>query len=521
MKEKTGYFIKKDNFIFALFLYLLSGILLLKYYQYQINTDGVAYISIAQKYLQGDFNNAINGYWGPLISWLLVPFLHFGIPALLAVKILALITGFFTIIGVRLLSYRFEISHSIRNIVIFLLVPITLDFAFRVISPDLILLCFLVYYLNLIFSPNYPRRLSYGALCGVIGAFAYITKMYALVFFLAHFLLFNLFHYLKDTGSKKSILRNFIITLSVFLLISSPWVCLLSKKYKKITFGTTSKYTYANVGPKYKSQSISRHGFMEPPNETAISINEDPSCLEMKSWGPLYSWPEFKHQIKLLFENIYDLNFRFYQEFSFFSVTIIIAYLLLAAISFKKLILETNIIYPLVTLLSYPAGYIPLGLENRYLWINCILFILMGGQLINVLFRGRLFNTLKRRILIVFFALSFLATPLKNLINNFNIDKDIHNLSRILQAKNIKGDIASNSWWHMTLMLSYYLDSRYYGEAKEEMSGKEILDYLIKNKIDYYFVWDRHKLLPEFLSRYKKEVNVDIRGRDLAVYSLK
>lgn len=73
-------FLSKINkgFGIVLMVYAISGIFFLNYYQYQINPDGICYISIAQKYLSGNYGSAINGYWGPLLSWLLVPFLFFG-----------------------------------------------------------------------------------------------------------------------------------------------------------------------------------------------------------------------------------------------------------------------------------------------------------------------------------------------------------------------------------------------------------------------------------------------------------
>ena len=70
--------------------------------------------------MDGDFFNAVNGegYWGPLFSWLLAPFLFFGSKPLQLVylsEILSLIIGFFTLLGVRLLSYKFEIEEKIRK----------------------------------------------------------------------------------------------------------------------------------------------------------------------------------------------------------------------------------------------------------------------------------------------------------------------------------------------------------------------------------------------------------------------
>src|SRR3989442_5565017 len=46
-----------------------------------LNPDGVAYMRIASYYAAGRMDLAITGYWGPLLSWLLVPWLKAGATA--------------------------------------------------------------------------------------------------------------------------------------------------------------------------------------------------------------------------------------------------------------------------------------------------------------------------------------------------------------------------------------------------------------------------------------------------------
>ena len=143
------------SLIMALMTFLILGIILIRYYQYQINPDGLVYIKIAKTYLMGDYNNAISAYWSPLISWLLVPFLIYGLNPLYLLfsnKVLALVIGFFTLIGIGKLSYKFEMNETIRTVILFLAVPVILYFAYSVITPDLLLVCILVYYFNIIFD---------------------------------------------------------------------------------------------------------------------------------------------------------------------------------------------------------------------------------------------------------------------------------------------------------------------------------------------------------------------------------
>jgi len=153
-------------FLFSLIIYAISGLFFVYFYRYQLDPDGVSYISIAQKYAAGDFRDAVNCYWPPLLSWLLVPFLLVGIPSLVSTKLLSLCIGLFALIGLRSLCYKFEMPETIRRVVIFSLVIIVLQFAMWIFTPDLLLTCILLYYLNVIFRTDYAEKSFRGAVCG-------------------------------------------------------------------------------------------------------------------------------------------------------------------------------------------------------------------------------------------------------------------------------------------------------------------------------------------------------------------
>ena len=128
-------------------LIVYSVLILTSYHYERLTGDTTLYISIAEKYISGDFSNAINGYWGPLLSWLLIPFLSLGATHVFAINALNLIFGVLTMTGVWRLSYRFEIDEKIRAVILLPLVPILLFIS--LIQPmDFLLLCVLVFYLN-------------------------------------------------------------------------------------------------------------------------------------------------------------------------------------------------------------------------------------------------------------------------------------------------------------------------------------------------------------------------------------
>ena len=110
--------------------------------------------------------------------------------------------------------------------------------------------------------------------------------------------------------------------------------------------------------------------------------------------------------------------------------------------------------------------------------------------------------------------------PLKNLIQSININRDIYILSNILENQyGIQGNIASNKERHKSLYLSYYLNSKYYGEAYNNIAEKDLPAELSKNNIDYYLVWDESNDESQILSSYTEITSEGVPG--LRIYSLK
>ncbi|MCE7699019.1 MAG: hypothetical protein K8E24_009425, partial [Methanobacterium paludis] len=433
--------------ILVLITYIILGIILFRYYQYQINNDGIGYISTAKSYMSGNFYGSISDYWGPLFSWLMMPFLFFGqtpVTALHSTKILSLILGFFTIVGLRQLSYRFDMDEVVRTVVLFTMVPVVLYFALSLITPDLLMVCVLVYYLAIIFNPKYPNKLSNGVLCGIFGALAYLTKSYGFTFFIASFLILNFLQYFTDSDKirRRKVLKNLILGFTVFLAISGVWIGLISSKDAKLTFGTAGEFNHELVGPQSQgfaeySQGISKPGQVNP--------NFVP-----KPWSPFSSWSNFKYQLNLIWNNTLKIGVIL-NYFSYLSLLIILAYIIMCIQPPRKLISQNQVLYPLVTVLICAAGYVMILVEERYIWLIYVLLILMGGYLINLLFKTDFFTKAKfgsmikvvKTVLLLVFAVSFITMPVNYLVGNVHTGEDIYNLSNTLMNQyGVHGNVA-------------------------------------------------------------------------------
>lgn len=518
----------KDTVCFILFLVLfwMLGVYFIKYYQYDtINRDLIVIISIAKLYALNDIPDAVNGYWGPFFSWLLVPFILYNQTPqsiIYSTKVLSLIIGFFTVIGIRFLSYRFQMDEKLRLIILFPTIFVILYFALRYNPVDLLLTCFLVYYLYFIFDSAYSYKLRSSILCGVLAAMAYLTKSYAFPFFIAHFITMNTFYYLKDNFNKRNILKNLVLGLAVFFIITSAWSSLISAKYNQITIGTSGKYNFEEVGP-FQHGSPIWNGFIKPPNNESVSAWEDPSYFKMKSWNPLGSWKLFIHMLNLTANNFLKL-IGYLQQFTYFSMIILIIYLSFLFKPLNKLILTDNEkIYPILTIIIFCAGYLFIFVEPRYFFIVYLLIILMGGYLLNILFKTNFLNNWGKFLLMSLFISSLVVAPITALVNDRNIGQEFYIMSNSIRGYGIHGNIASNDKYMDTLNLAYYLNVHYYGRSTDS-KGRPLNDAeLEKNfknyNIDYYFVWGNSNINSPLLTKYKEITNGTIKG--LKIYKIR
>ncbi len=485
----------ESNLLFytALIMYIFLAILLFNYYKYIITYDGIFYIGIAHEYALSDFSNAINGYWSPLFSWLLAPFLLFGSDNtffLYSAKIFSLIIGFFTLIGVKFLFSKFIISKKIINTVLFAMVPIILYFAFYVLTPDLLLVCILLFYLGLIFDPKYSFRSRNGFVCGFLGALAYFSKTYAFIFFICHFILFNLFFYFKavDSNKRSKVKKNLILGLTVFLALSGIWAGLISDKYDEITIGTSGTINLAKVGPESVG-SIFDPGLIAPRNKSPVSAWEDPSLSGMNQWNPLGSVQSFIFELNIFWNNILNTG-KIFLGFSVFSLLILVV-ALIWVIKYKDEV-SKKLMYLLITILIYSGGYCLIFVESRYLWIISILIFLMGVYLLKALNKNGFIKTRIRNVLLLFLIFSFMIMPIIGLIYSANNENfHIYNLAYTMKNDyNIHGNLASNDDFVGSLVLTYYLNGTYYGQTKRGINLNGLETEFKKKNIDYYLVWE-------------------------------
>lgn len=513
---KNNLFLDENwDLMLVLILFLVLASIFFKYYQYQagFGSDTISYINIAKAYASGNWVDAINAYWSPLYSWLMTPFLLFGSTPLYALyvsKIVSLIIGFFTIIGVRRLYLKFEMDILVNRIFLFSLIPVIIYFSLSINTPDLLVVLILVYYLSFIFDVKYPNKLVYGVLCGFCGSLAYLTKSYLFFFFIIHFLFFNFFYLFKFSNKEKKqkLFKNLILGFTVFFVISGLWIGSISDKYGKLTISTAGEYNYAIMGPKNTdsfnidlsgiSLSIIKPihplytvGLIKPPYNISNSIWDEPSFTKIDKWSPFSSWKNFKYQLDIIEKNIlYSLVLI--ESFFAIALMIIISGLLFVLSSKPEKLSRHRMLYLLITMFIYIGGYCLILVEWRYFWFIFILIMFIGYFLVDNLYKNGITNLNWRNLLLIILLLSFVIQPIYELVLFSDSDNSIIILSNKLKTDyRIKGNIASDDNWGEMVTISYFLNTKYYGLPKKTNSTIDLQKELEEKKIDYFFVWNK------------------------------
>jgi hypothetical protein len=495
--------------IAVLLLYVFLSLLLFQFLKYVIAQDEIPYITIALKYQNGNFKEAVNGIWSPLISWMLVPFLVFKINPLFAFKILQIIIGGLTLFFASKLLNIFTNNVLSRIICLSALSIIIIYFVYFTATPDLLLALFSMVYIYILLKNNFSFGVSQAIIIGIIGALIYFSKAYGFPFFIMHFTIISFIIFFRSKERRKEILRYYLITMLVFGILCSAWVVALSNKYGNINYTLSGKYNYNFAGPKYKGIQSSRIEHLYPPaNDSAVSYWEDPSFLIPADWSPFASWDNFKYQLTLIVTNTKQIIY-------YLAPFIILSSLLFIFFRNKKEIIKNKkVLFLGFTFFVYIGGLLLIMIQERFLVLPLILIVIFLSFLLSKCLE--IFEKIRPThiILVSFILLFMVAKPFYSIIKNINMGKSVYKLSyKIKNDLNLNGNIASMTDvplaedWAYTTDIAFINNLKYYGELNRHMSKAQLTEELKKYNIDYFFVWDGVKefVQPQFseLADYK------------------
>lgn len=234
-----------------------------------VGADGMAYLDVARAYLRHDWHTAVNGYWGPLYTWLLaigMRILHPGIHNEFA---MAQALNFILLAGALYTFSRYwravadwskrtsdetaipAACPSLWIVLGYLLFVVNFTWNVADVTPDILVAALVFAIAALLFklSDGQPHGVGAYSWLGLLLAVGYYAKailLYFAVFILAAMVV---------QGFRSGSLRRPAAAILVFATLVLPFVAILSRAAGHLTAGESGRLNYAWFvnGPETKT----------------------------------------------------------------------------------------------------------------------------------------------------------------------------------------------------------------------------------------------------------------------------
>lgn len=280
---------------------------------HRFNPDAIGYYGLSRHWANGTLSLAISGYWGPLLSWIMVSvdswFSDAAAASRAATFVGAIVFQLGSIAFFRLGHYGFKWYVLATFVTAFASVN---WWANGPITPDLLLSGLLLggfaFFQRCLRSGDTRSAVCAGLLFGL----SYLAKTPGLPLSIGFMLALGFLDILlRNDRAFHPVTRQFSITAIAMLFIVAPWVTTLSIHYGKFTWTATSDsaiyYRLNNSHPvfeTYKVPKIGRISNWEEPGETNFDNQLKVGISEIR---------------KVLIANLYDIS-RHVKSFDFFGL---------------------------------------------------------------------------------------------------------------------------------------------------------------------------------------------------------
>ncbi len=481
---------------FAGLLCLAGGLSLLPIYRTAgLNNDSTVYMRIASHYVHGRWDEAINGYWSPLFSWMIAPLMGFGLDPPTALRLVCVLAAVGTLLVFRALARQIAVSSRLIDLASVGVAAYLFVFCMTRawgLTPDVLLAGLLLLYLALLWAR--PRTVRSAAAAGLVAGLCYLAKAYALPFFLVHFtatLMWEAWRVRSHAGRHGAPLR-WAAGVLCFFLVAAPWAIVLSRHHGHVTFTTTGGFNLSFMNPATENP-IYTHGLIPPPGPHGISAWEDPAALPIEEWRWWRSPRDFAVGVRHMLRNMIEAVKHVANQSA-------VAFLL--GLAGAAIVVWTGrprrrreLIAALFAAALYSSGYILTARwpDARYLIPVSLLLALCVMSWAEWERRCRPDGRLALG-LVAAVALGYLLPAGATLVRQRS-DGQLPgvvaaSLTNVIESHH---RIAAKDDWELGAELSYWLDARFYGTTRPE----NIEGQLREHEIDFFVVWRSETPEPE------------------------
>ena len=290
--------------VLGVFAFQIAALVLAAWiFRRALNPDAVAYLQIASHYAQGRMDLAVSGFWGPLISWMIVPLLKLGLPPLTAARIIMGLSAIVFLGGCLRLFTRFNWSRSFLGCGLWISALVSIPWSVENITPDLLLAGLIsLAFADMITSRWLLKpRVAFGS--GLCWGLAFLCKTIALPLGVLICAGVSLLWWRNRRDARRFVIRNLGLAALGLALVAVPWIGVLLAHYGKFTVGTSARFNHSLVGPSVgKRLFLLDQGFHRPP-AGRITVWEDPP-LPYPAWSPVANWNNARLQLRIILHNL-------------------------------------------------------------------------------------------------------------------------------------------------------------------------------------------------------------------------
>lgn len=474
---------------------LLLGVLLLMAYpfmQYYVDPDAVAYLTISERYANGDFMNAVNGYWSPWSCWLTAILIKVGLAPFVSAVIINGLAGVLILFVTYSFFEKFNLHKDMQGNLLVVLAIFLCYATYKQLFADLWQCGFLLYSLRIMSSDRFRRKPLLWVLTGVFGALAYFSKAYAFPFFILNVLLCT-WYATKAYRKKNRMLwaKISIVSIGTMFLLSSPWVFILQHKYGMLTTGTAGRLnlSWYLVGHPVYADAI-KH-LLPPALSDSVYYWEDPYLVNGAT--PMF-WSSFSLFGKQILKIGYDLLLL---PLTMCELSVLFVFIWLSTVGMvlsrklRHIFCTNKIVVPGISFLLFPLGFLLINFESRYIWYMLPLSMLFGGLMLQRILPMLERHFLIRTVLTVLFVCSYLIYPLYDARNLVNVGKHDKEVATAIQDMGLQGSftsnaVMSNGYTPSAARIAYFSGLQYYNMPFADVPYTELLQEMDRYGIEYY-----------------------------------
>ena len=286
---------------------LCQGLLLIvagRHNRYVLDPDTIAYMRLAWYYATGQFHLAVSGYWGPLFSWLMVPWVGWIEHLVDAARIVMDLSAVLFVLGCVAIFRSLCLPPVALLVGTWLAALTTVFWSMEYIGPDLLMSGLFGLALGQMLHVRWcTSRLTpwlTGGLCGM----AYLAKAIALPATVSCCIGVGVLWAFSHRLPWRQVSRSVGLTLLGCALVAGPWIAVLSWKYRTPTFSTNGAIAHAIAGPRDVERYHPFRLMFHRPEAGRIFSWEDPSTMPYHYWSPLENRSYAKHQLHLMYTNV-------------------------------------------------------------------------------------------------------------------------------------------------------------------------------------------------------------------------